>query len=422
MKINQAVILAGGIGSRTKTRVYDNNTPKVMFRINNKPILQNILEIIHDKLKISSIIVVISKGDNQIRNYFGNGKHFGVTIDYVESDSNLGIADALYLVKKKIHGTFLVMLGDEFYINSNHSTIINKKYNSAEAVITFTNTDNPQDIANNYSIKVNSAMRVKSLIEKPKTFENNMLGLGTFIFKDSIFDYIQKTQKSIRTKRKELIDVISILSKEKIVYAHKLNSSYVNINTIDDWKHAKFLSNKTYFNSYRKSLVIPSYNEVESLPFVINDFKDMVDEIIVADGGSTDGTIEKILNFEHDINLKIIRGKFVGYGDALRNGIEKATGNNIVKEVVDFYSNPKNRYAEPIQIGYLETIRIEPFGDIIAKFDTGNSAIAPTMHADEISVKNKTVTIRKLGSEKQDTLTLIQAIKKISQKNKFPIN
>jgi len=42
MNINQAVILAGGIGSRTKTRVYDNNTPKVMFRINNKPILQNI--------------------------------------------------------------------------------------------------------------------------------------------------------------------------------------------------------------------------------------------------------------------------------------------------------------------------------------------------------------------------------------------
>ena len=32
-------------------------------------------------------------------------------------------------------------------------------------------------------------------------------------------------------------------------------------------------------------------------------------------------------------------------------------------------------------------------------------------------LKNKSVTIRKLGSQKQDTLTLIQAIKKISQKN-----
>ena len=37
-------------------------------------------------------------------------------------------------------------------------------------------------------------------------------------------------------------------------------------------------------------------------------------------------------------------------------------------------------------------------------------------------VNDKTVTIRKLGSEKQETLLLDQAIKQISQKNKFPIN
>ncbi len=40
----------------------------------------------------------------------------------------------------------------------------------------------------------------------------------------------------------------------------------------------------------------------------------------------------------------------------------------------------------------------------------------------EKEVKRKSVTIRKLGSEKQETLSLEQAIKKISQKNKFPIN
>ena len=40
----------------------------------------------------------------------------------------------------------------------------------------------------------------------------------------------------------------------------------------------------------------------------------------------------------------------------------------------------------------------------------------------EKEVKNKSVTIRKLGSEKQETLSLDQAIKKISQKNKFLIN
>ena len=37
-------------------------------------------------------------------------------------------------------------------------------------------------------------------------------------------------------------------------------------------------------------------------------------------------------------------------------------------------------------------------------------------------VEGKSVTIRKLGSEKQETLSLDLAIKQISQKNKFPIN
>ena len=40
----------------------------------------------------------------------------------------------------------------------------------------------------------------------------------------------------------------------------------------------------------------------------------------------------------------------------------------------------------------------------------------------EKEVKNKSVTIRTLGSEKQETLSLDKAIKKISQKNQIPIN
>tara|TARA_Y100000590_G_scaffold77436_1_gene85785 strand:- start:642 stop:2558 length:1917 start_codon:yes stop_codon:yes gene_type:complete len=40
----------------------------------------------------------------------------------------------------------------------------------------------------------------------------------------------------------------------------------------------------------------------------------------------------------------------------------------------------------------------------------------------EKETKNKSITIRKLGSEKQETLSIDQAIKNISKKNKFPIN
>ena len=37
-------------------------------------------------------------------------------------------------------------------------------------------------------------------------------------------------------------------------------------------------------------------------------------------------------------------------------------------------------------------------------------------------VKNKSVTIRKLGSQQQETLALDKAIKKISHQNKLPLN
>jgi threonyl-tRNA synthetase len=37
-------------------------------------------------------------------------------------------------------------------------------------------------------------------------------------------------------------------------------------------------------------------------------------------------------------------------------------------------------------------------------------------------VDGKSVTIRTLGSEKQESISLDQAIKKITQQNKFPIN
>jgi len=331
MIIEKAVILAGGKGSRAKKRTYYNNSIlKVMFRINNKPILQKNIEIIRDKLKIKSIIIIIGNGGTQVRSFFGDGKDFGVNIEYIEANPNYGIADALYLSKEKINGIFLVMLGDEFYLNSDHNTILDDYYNDADAIITCIKTENTQDIANNYSIHLKDKNKVAKLTEKPTYFENDLLGLGTFVLKDSIFRYIEKTKENPRTKRKELIDVISNLANERNVYVHKLNGLYVNINTIDDWHHAKYLFNQHNFNSYKKSLVIPTYNEVDSISFVINDFKEKVDEIIIADGGSTDGTLEKINKFKNECNIKLIQGVFIGYGDAIRNAVEHATGDIII--------------------------------------------------------------------------------------------
>ena len=327
MKIDFAVVLAGGKGSRVKRRLSKQN--KTLLKIDNKPILQKNLEIIRDQLGIKSIIVIVEKDQTEIQDYFKNGKMLNLNLEYVEADPNTGIADALYLVKDKISGTFLVMLGDEFYLDSNHNSILKIAQSDFSAVISFMRTNNLQDIANNYSIHFSNNNRVSELIENPTQIDNNILGLGTFVFKKNIFDYLKNVQINKKTKRRELIDAISQLSKTEMVLAHELKGQYVNINTTDDWRLAKYLDNQKNFSKYKKSLVIPSYNEEESIIFVINDFKSLVDEIIIVDGGSQDGTIKKINELNEPL-VKLIQGDFVGYGDAIQNGLEHVSGDIVV--------------------------------------------------------------------------------------------
>ena len=73
-------------------------------------------------------------------------------------------------------------------------------------------------------------------------------------------------------------------------------------------------------------------------------------------------------------------------------GIEKATKRNIVKLVVDHFANEDNRHPVSTQCGWLEIVEVKPFGELVAKFDTGNGASAPTIHAEELKVNGKKVT------------------------------
>jgi glycosyltransferase involved in cell wall biosynthesis len=60
----------------------------------------------------------------------------------------------------------------------------------------------------------------------------------------------------------------------------------------------------------KTSLIIPAYNEEKGLPLVVKEYLAWVDEIIIVDDGSTDGTFEagskcvneKVKLFRQDVN------------------------------------------------------------------------------------------------------------------------
>ena len=81
------------------------------------------------------------------------------------------------------------------------------------------------------------------------------------------------------------------------------------------------------------SIIIPSYNEEERLPKTLREIsgylkgQNFVSEIIVADGGSADRTVQAVKDLMPEIeNLSILELKSSGKGFAVQQGILKARG------------------------------------------------------------------------------------------------
>lgn len=88
--------------------------------------------------------------------------------------------------------------------------------------------------------------------------------------------------------------------------------------------------------------------------------------------------------------------------------IEDATGINISKILLKHFMDKEKRYTVPTECGFLETVTIDPYGPIIAKFDTGNSSL-PVLHAEDIKVVGKKVSWKLFG--KTITKPIVQTLK-----------
>jgi len=78
----------------------------------------------------------------------------------------------------------------------------------------------------------------------------------------------------------------------------------------------------------RVSVVIPARNEAANLPTVLASLPDDIFEVVLVDGGSTDGTAEVAQQCRADVRVFEQEGS--GKGDALLQGFAAARGNIIV--------------------------------------------------------------------------------------------
>ena len=98
----------------------------------------------------------------------------------------------------------------------------------------------------------------------------------------------------------------------------------------------------------RVSVVICTLNEAKNLPYVLPKIPLWVDEILLVDGHSTDTTVEVAKKIRPEIKVLYQPGK--GKGDALKYGIQQATGDIVVTLDADGSTNPEEipKFIEPL--------------------------------------------------------------------------
>lgn len=326
----QGVILAAGKGIRAypATRYI----PKALMDVGGETLLERNVSIMRKQLGIERIVVVIGYLGDQIIDFFRQ-KELDQGMVFVRQEEQKGIGHALLCAQPEITSEqFVVMLGDEFYLDSNHEALLAHVTNQHDAAIFFREEPDSSRISKNYTGVIEDGL-VRSLVEKPQTPTTRLMGVGTYLLNQSLFRYIQQTPPSALRGEVEITDVLSNMAGQETVHACTLTGTYINVNSVEDQNMARYLYRERHFSEYKVSVVIPAYNEAETIFEVVKDFRQRpeVEEVFVVDNNSKDNTSALALS----AGARVVTETKQGYGAALKRGLDDAIGDIIILTEAD---------------------------------------------------------------------------------------
>jgi histidinol-phosphate phosphatase family protein len=108
----QAVILAGGRG--TRMRPLTDTLPKPMIEFHGRPFLEYLVEMLREQ-GFERVLLLLGYLPQVIQDHFGDGRRFGVDIDYSVSAPDDLTVSRLQLARERIERTFLLMYCDNYW-------------------------------------------------------------------------------------------------------------------------------------------------------------------------------------------------------------------------------------------------------------------------------------------------------------------
>ena len=305
----KGIILHGGHG--TRLRPLTHTGPKQLLPIANKPMSQYAL----DDLKAAGItdigIIIGDVYPEKVKEYYGNGKRFGVNITYIYQDSPKGISHAIRLCKEFVgNEKFVVYLGDNV-LRKDLLQFKQKFENSnSNAMILLCEVSDPHrfGIA---ELENNNSGKIKKIIEKPKNSSSNLAVIGVYFLTPKIFDIIDNLKPSWRDEL-EITDALDLLLQENNIDYDVVTGWWKDTGTPEDIIHA----NKLILDSM-----------VHENQFQLDNDSKIKDNIIIGKNSE--------ISRDSFIKGPIIIGKNCNIGPAVRIGPYVSIGDNCILKNCD---------------------------------------------------------------------------------------
>ena len=204
MMIKKGIILAGGMGTRVgpSTKAIS----KQLIPVAYKPIIFYSLSILM-LLNIRDILIIVKPSDKlPFNKLLGDGRDFGIKIEYVVQNSPRGLPDAFILGKKFIKkDSVALILGDNFFHGQSLIELLNKaskNFNTGANIFSY-NVNNPQD----YGVVENLKNKIR-IVEKPNKTKSRKAITGLYFFDN---DVVKLSNKLKYSKRGEL-EIVDLLN------------------------------------------------------------------------------------------------------------------------------------------------------------------------------------------------------------------
>lgn len=227
----QAVVMAGGFG--TRLRPLTANIPKPMTPLLNKPIIEHIIELLK-KHDITDIIMILYHQAEIIRDYFKDGKKFGVKIQYVKPDADYGTAGAVYCGYELINDRFIIISGDVVTDFDLSQAISFHEKSKSVSTLVLTRAKNPLQFG---IVLTDNEGKITKFFEKPSWSEvfSDTINTGIYVLEKDTLGLVPKARGN-KADCDFSKDLFPYLLKNKLpLYGATLGGYWRDVGSLEDY-------------------------------------------------------------------------------------------------------------------------------------------------------------------------------------------